>query len=938
MAANIVQHFDKEGNKQYPITTSAAVGMSDGKGNLDEKLAELSSELEANIAGFYSGSYIKNTNGEEAKNPTYCYIGVTYSAGDSLEVIGAVSGGVVSKYNFFTDNTFLSASNSLSKIPENCNIIKINGELDDGIIVIKNGEGINLISQQYLISKEIEETQNSIKTGDNSVIQYIGAKLSNKLDVSLGKNKFNKEKVENGIYLWSDGTTKNNNDFNLSAFISIKPNIYYTVSNTGVGVAYHGLFDENFQFISSMKDGTFTSPENGYYLKLTISNSNLDSAQLEEGESATTYEPYTENFQNEKEFAEINESLNNIREEVIALKDSIIPTEIQTGKNLLNKEDAEVGYLRASDGTKTTNSGYKTVQYIPVEGGKQITASPLATGPIGFCEYDEDKAFIKSTTVSGQETLTITTDKNCRFVGASFFDADIDKAQVEYGSQATEYEPYTSKKIISPDYLPGDIGNGITEEEAQKLIDSSIDKAITNNVPLVLPSNLYFKMGRINNLYFRQAIKCSVLDDRLSLSTSDLTLDVVDELINIIPTTENNFAVTFIVRDFEKEVSSVDCNISYIDSPSSPKTVSILDSGNSISDLGRWQVVLKKLLETDNVTVNYVGTMINRVNIGSSNSPEYVEDIWGEVLSGGNLSFLTENMGAAKILTVSNITELPETGYPGTSYLDDNGNSWVVRGFKLVKGEDGKYSGKLKLGKFKSDPNYGDGSSDDTSSSSFPESGTITKTKSENGNTLAGDDTINYSNFDDARFNPFWNPNTDELDFKYYFDYWGFSAPDIYILQFSYNDVGNDFSDKDSDIIQLALQRLITVIDKFHSQYQSAKIVVGIECYGSEIPKYSGNKNLPDNKKYSTLSFMQAIKDIFENSGYSDYVTIVPIYAYMNHKLGYGPLTEKTISDVYSKKKNVLTNGVDGVHPYYNYGMQEIGRAYEPVVLSLLAP
>lgn len=44
MAANIVQHFDKEGNKQYPITTSAAVGMSDGKGNLDEKLTELSSQ------------------------------------------------------------------------------------------------------------------------------------------------------------------------------------------------------------------------------------------------------------------------------------------------------------------------------------------------------------------------------------------------------------------------------------------------------------------------------------------------------------------------------------------------------------------------------------------------------------------------------------------------------------------------------------------------------------------------------------------------------------------------------------------------------------------------------------------------------------------------------------------------------------------------------
>lgn len=110
------------------------------------------------------------------------------------------------------------------------------------------------------------------------------------------------------------------------------------------------------------------------------------------------------------------------------------------------------------------------------------------------------------------------------------------------------------------------------------------------------------------------------------------------------------------------------------------------------------------------------------------------------------MSFITEPKGAAKILTVSGITELPVTGYPGTSYLDQNNISWVVRGFRLTVGDDGRYSGKLKLGKFSSDPNYGDGTEDDTSGTgNFPSSGTITKTQSANGNTLAGDATITYT-------------------------------------------------------------------------------------------------------------------------------------------------------------------------------------------------
>ena len=45
MAAKKVQLKDNSGNKAYPVTSSACVGMSDGSGSLDEKLTELEKEF-----------------------------------------------------------------------------------------------------------------------------------------------------------------------------------------------------------------------------------------------------------------------------------------------------------------------------------------------------------------------------------------------------------------------------------------------------------------------------------------------------------------------------------------------------------------------------------------------------------------------------------------------------------------------------------------------------------------------------------------------------------------------------------------------------------------------------------------------------------------------------------------------------------------------------
>ena len=753
--------------------------------------------------------------------------------------------------------------------------------------------------------------------------------MADKKSVSLGKNLFNKLTVKNGYYIDASGNLKTNSTLSLSHYIKVNPNTSYYIQNTNTGGASNVWFDKEFNAIEeAAKSGVTTSPSNAAYIRLSISTAVIDNAMFFEGSTATSYEPYTENYDNEQRFAKQEEAINNTNATLDTLQSQM--PKVVVGKNLFDPDKAGNGFLR-QDGTVANSTTYVTSGYIAVEGGKMITAHPLALGPIYFSQYDSDKTFITST--QNKQTLTITLESNTAYVRATFLASNYKtEGQIEYGSTATEYEPF--HYVISEESLPEGIGSGTTQDEVKQIINEEVFPA-----KLVLPSSLYFKANRQNNLYYKQAIKCSC-HDNFDFSVSNTTLKVFDRQLSGVPVAASVFNNKLTLRKFGKLLQELQVKFNILANPSSHKTVKILDSGDSISDLGGWQVELKNLLEEDNVTVEYIGTMINRTKTTGSS---YAEDIWGEVQSGGNMSFITEPKGAAKILTVSGITELPVTGYPGTSYLDGNNISWVVRGFRLTAGSDGKYSGKLKLGKFSSDPNYGDGTEDDTSGTgNFPSSGTITKTQSANGNTLAGDATITYTSADDARYNPFWNPSTDELDFKYYFDYWGFDAPDIFILQWGYNEV-KSYEDVNSESVQTARLRAKQIIDKFHNQYPDTKFVFGLEVYGAELMIFSGgsnNNNSP--KKYSVLSFAEEIISLFEGNDdtgnpYSDYVTLVPVYAMMDNIYGYGSLSEKSLCDLYGATTTVLQNGRDGVHPSYDSGgLREIGRAYEPVVLAII--
>lgn len=184
-----------------------------------------------------------------------------------------------------------------------------------------------------------------------------------------------------------------------------------------------------------------------------------------------------------------------------------------------------------------------------------ITAHPLALGPIYFSQYDSDKTFITST--QNKQTLTITLESNTAYVRATFLASNYKtEGQIEYGSTATEYEPF--HYVISEESLPEGIGSGTTQDEVKQIINEEVFPA-----KLVLPSSLYFKANRQNNLYYKQAIKCSC-HDNFDFSVSNATLKVFDRQLSGVPVAASVLIISLRFENLENCCKNCKSNLIYL--------------------------------------------------------------------------------------------------------------------------------------------------------------------------------------------------------------------------------------------------------------------------------------------------------------------------------------------------------------------------------------
>ena len=476
---------------------------------------------------------------------------------------------------------------------------------------------------------------------------------------------------------------------------------------------------------------------------------------------------------------------------------------------------------------------------------------------------------------------------------------------VNYGEEVLEYEPFVGVEDIA---IHQEVKN---VEEKVKTVEEKVDKfglssELVVNEPLVLSStkeNLVYVKDMLNNTE----------EKRVSLVNTHYNYAGGIGYVNKPSVGEKTGYIT--VAN-EREVTNYWNYKTKSVSVPSISSISILDIGSSYIDLMAITRRQKSNFENDGISVNQIGTM-------------GIDGARHEARSGGTWDFLIKPLGRAVILDVSGVSSLPVTGYPGTTYQDANGIKWTVRGVMISNGV-----GKLVLSSFAVDINYGgtegDNSTDyDIAAENMPTSGVLTKTTNDSTgiSTSAGDSSIQYSSKELVYYNPFWNPSTNQLDFVYYINKWGFEAPDIITLTFGSNDLGNG-SLRDDDTVSNVTDKAVQVVDRIHEQYPNCKVIITTSCYGYDgasakefqVPIRAYNLK----KYYSSL-----VNKLGISTKYNSYVRVVPTLCMIDRNNGFNASDIKPCS-LYDITMKVSS---DMVHPntngFYQFADGMLGYEYE---------
>lgn len=159
-------------------------------------------------------------------------------------------------------------------------------------VMFYKGENTNKTYEPYVGGEpspnpDYPQEVNSV-TGDSS-LKIVGKNLFSKDNALLG---YEINGTVNGY-----GKIVSSTNWYTSEFIRIKPNTEYTLSCQGKteGRAIP-FYDKNFNYISgvTLLVGSFVTPANAYYVRINGLISQIDNVQLEEGDTATEYEPYQE--------------------------------------------------------------------------------------------------------------------------------------------------------------------------------------------------------------------------------------------------------------------------------------------------------------------------------------------------------------------------------------------------------------------------------------------------------------------------------------------------------------------------------------------------------------------------------------------------------------------------------------------------------------------
>ena len=235
-----------------------------------------------------NSSYIK-----VKPNTTY-----TYTTENPNETISQIT------INYYNGNTWLSGFqendtdgglwNYIFTTPANCNGVRVGYRNERNYQNIQLEEGSTATSYTSFISNQINI--NNEKYSDTLNVGLTEDSRS-KLNILKSKNIYDGTYTTNAYVRKSDGLIPTGNGWSATDFIEIQPNTTYTYSgisnplSTAAGTCF---YTSTKTYISSVDSDvyTFTTPNNAKYVRISLNSSTPTNIQLEEGNTATAYEPY----------------------------------------------------------------------------------------------------------------------------------------------------------------------------------------------------------------------------------------------------------------------------------------------------------------------------------------------------------------------------------------------------------------------------------------------------------------------------------------------------------------------------------------------------------------------------------------------------------------------------------------------------------------------
>ncbi|SFU77099.1 hypothetical protein SAMN05216480_12316 [Pustulibacterium marinum] len=540
------------------------------------------------------------------------------------------------------------------------------------------------------------------------------------------------------------------------------------------------------------------------------------------------------------------------------------------------------GHLTATSSTDFFN----TAKFFPIADGEKITISDWSLQQCRVYLVDKYRKVLENTQITTGTSLLSYTVENT--YGEDLYVAftyrykeenDLLYPQVEYSDSASDYEAYRPDGFLR----------------------------LEDKVDLILPDKLYLTVGEKYNFYKKAMINANPLKD-LTVTATNATDNTCRDYIRQFggtPASAGVGTMTFNLYDNKRMLSQIKREFNKITKTTG--TINVFPMGDSFTDINYWVQALKDNATDDGVTMNLIG-LKNGSYTGYNTENQ----------TGGTLdnSFLVDR-GAAYVLAVTGFTDDgSRDGYLPDLYTDSNGYEYYIDGRKV----DSNGNGVLRIR-----PN--------NHANVPPTNSTLTQVSG-----IGSFSTIPYTTVDTINRNALWNPSTSEVDFSYYFDYYGWSTDFdlvndtfVTIMQFSWNDIERKkYSAENITEVVTAFQ---TAINQFHTEYPNAYVIIGLEPPTALVTGLDVNGGYRYvETQWQRAETYKAIFETFQGDTYSSFVFINPGYMWVDLENGYN--TEAYTPD---DRTGISVDRItDPIHPS-QIGMSQLGDSYRGLIHYILS-